>query len=233
MDKSVSDAMARPKLAIPLGLVALGVMALSIDLSVSRRCVAGEFRGLHRFLEQIEPFGQPPGAIIISLALWTCGALSGPESLRVVLAPIGAGLSADLLKLLVARARPYHFFQIHAEDTAATVLDTFADWLPMFSGGSRMQGCPSAHTAFVTGFCVALSRMFPQGKPLFAVVAALVALQRIEGGAHFVSDTLWGGAVGYWVGTCWMDATSRWRPARSHGEFDSNPGSGVTPAQTV
>ena len=229
MDNSVSAIAPRQSLAIPLGLMALGVLALGVDLEVSRRCVAGEFRGLHRFLEQIEPFGQPPGAVIIVLALWTCGALSGRGALRVVLAPIGAGLSADVLKLLVARARPYHFFQNQGEAAAAAVLDTFGGWLPLFSGGSRMQGCPSAHTAFVTGFCVALSRMFPQGRLLFAVVAALVALQRIEGGSHFLSDTLWGGAVGYLIGNVWMDASSRWMSADSRSQFDSNPGSANPP----
>ncbi|MFN9374921.1 MAG: phosphatase PAP2 family protein [Planctomycetaceae bacterium] len=233
MEKPVSATHPRQSLVIPLGLMVLGGLALFVDLAISRRCVAGEFRGLHRFLEQIEPFGQPPGAIIISLALWTCGALSGRDSLRVVIAPIGAGLSADVLKLLVARARPYHFFQNWGEAAAATVFETFGGWLPMFSGGSRMQGCPSAHTAFVTGFCVALSRMFPQGRLLFAVVAALVALQRIEGGAHFLSDTLWGGAVGSLIGTLWMDASSRWMSAASRDEFDPNPGSAKPPAQTA
>ena len=67
MDNSVSAIAPRQSLAIPLGLMALGVLALGVDLEVSRRCVAGEFRGLHRFLEQIEPFGQPPGAVIIVL----------------------------------------------------------------------------------------------------------------------------------------------------------------------
>lgn len=233
MDKPVSAAVPRQSLTIPLGLFALGVLALFIDLAVSRRCVAGEFRGLHRFLEQIEPFGQPPGAIIVSLALWTCGALSGRDSLRVVLAPIGAGLAADVLKLLVARARPYHFFETQGEAAAATVLETFGGWLPMFSGGSRMQGCPSAHTAFVTGFCLALSRMFPQGRLLFAVVAALVALQRIEGGAHFLSDTLWGAAVGYLFGTLWMNASCRWMSEGSRHEFDVRPGSTDSPADVA
>jgi membrane-associated phospholipid phosphatase len=231
MDKTFPAGSERRSLAIPLGLVALGGLALSIDLAVSRRCVAEDFRLAHRFLEQVEPFGQPPGAIIISLALWTCGALSRRDSLRVVLAPIASGLTADFLKLLVARSRPYHFFRITPEDTATTVFDTFQGWLPLFSGGSRLQSCPSAHTAFVTGFCVALSRLFPGGRLLFAVVATLVALQRIEGGAHFVSDTLWGGAVGYCIGTWWMTISSHSGSDGSVEEFDSQ---GMeSPAQTV
>jgi len=230
MDKTLPAVSELRSLAIPLVLIALGGVALAADLAVSRRCVAGSFRGVRHFLEQIEPFGQPPGAVIISLGLWTCGALSRRDSLRVVLAPMAAGLTADILKLLVARARPYHFFRITPEEAATSVFDTFQGWLPLFSGGSRLQGCPSAHTAFVTGFCVALSRLFPGGRVVFAAVAMLVALQRIEGGAHFLSDTLWGGAVGYWVGNWWMNVSSRTRPDESGQPSDSPSGSTESPA---
>lgn len=211
----------RPWVRVVATLAVCGGMALAVDLPLSRWCFAGGLRGLHRFLEQVEPFGQPPGVVIICLALWLCGASSGRDAFRIAVAAIGSGLSADVLKLIWARARPYHFFEGIEGDLSLTVFDTFRGWFPLLSGGSRLQGCPSAHTAFVTGFCVALSQFFPRGRVLFAVVASLVALQRIEGGAHFLSDTLWGGAVGYGIAHLWLQATRR---STREAAVESTPG---------
>jgi membrane-associated phospholipid phosphatase len=206
---SDTDTRNRTWMGVPVALVLCGILALAVDLPLSRFCVSGGLRWLHRFLEQVEPFGQPPGVVIICLALCLCGACGGRDAFRIAMSAIGAGLSADVLKLFWLRARPYHFFEVIEGDGRLTVFDTFRGWLPFFSGGSRLQGCPSAHTAFVTGFCVALCRFFPRGRPVFIVVASLVALQRIEGGAHFLSDTLWGGALGYGISHLWLAATQR------------------------
>jgi membrane-associated phospholipid phosphatase len=99
----------------------------------------------------------------------------------------------DLLKLCVARVRPRHF------DFQGSVFDTFSDLLPGSGGGSHVQSWPSGHTATAVGFCLALSAVFPQGKWLFRALAALVALQRIESGAHYLSDTLFAAGVAYVV----------------------------------
>ncbi len=51
------------------------------------------------------------------------------------------------------------------------------------------------------GFCLALSTVFPRGRWLFISLAVLVALQRIESGSHYLSDTLFAAAVanGVWI----------------------------------
>ena len=49
------------------------------------------------------------------------------------------------------------------------------------------------------GFCLALWAVFPKGRWLFLVLTGLVALQRIEAGAHFLSDTLFAASVAYAV----------------------------------
>jgi membrane-associated phospholipid phosphatase len=46
-----------------------------------------------------------------------------------------------------------------------------------------------------------LSWLYPNGRRLFPLVAALVACQRIEASAHFLSDVLCGAAIGYLVAT--------------------------------
>lgn len=196
-----------PTRVIPALLLA-GMAALAVDVPLSRFChVEHGARFAHNFLEHLEPFGQPAGVVVICGALLLCDATRGRQAVRIALAAIGSGLAADVVKLLVARARPYHFFTLPGEGVQETVLNSFRGLLPFLSGGSRLQSCPSAHTAFVTGFCLGLWATYPKGRWLFLLVAVLVALQRIEGGAHFLSDTLWGAAVGY-LFCLWLYAPS-------------------------
>ena len=68
---------------------------------------------------------------------------------------------------------------------------------------------PSAHAASAVGLAVALSRFYPQGRPLFVGLAVLACLQRMTSGAHFLSDVLAGAAIGYLfahacVGNGWL-----------------------------
>lgn len=186
-----------PRRVVPV-LLLLGGLALAIDLPVARafhRGQAGE--RVHEVLAHVEPFGQPTGMVIICVGLWLCDRRYGVRMLRVALSAIGSGMFANLLKLCIARYRPGPFLDSLSAGAAPTVWESFQGWFPLWLAGSRLQSCPSAHTAFTTGFGVALWALFPPGRRLFALVVALVALQRIEGASHFVSDTFWGAAAGY------------------------------------
>ena len=198
-----------------LSLVVTGLLALSVDVPLSHAMVKGEsLKPLHRFLESIEPFGQPPAVIAVSLAMLLCGGVRRGAGFRIAAGGLLAGLAVDLLKLCVARVRPRHFsFQ-------GTVVDTFSGLFPGSGAGSHMQSWPSGHTATAVGFCLALSAVFPGGRWLFRVLAALVALQRIESGAHYLSDTLFAASAAFAVHVMvfgrgpvgrWFDAIeSRW-----------------------
>jgi len=176
-------------------LLTAGAAALAVDVGLARVCHREKLLAVtHKVLEQIEPFGQPTALLIICAAIALCDPNRGRFAVRIALAAIGSGLSADVVKLLIARIRPYH---MTAEEFTQPVWSTFRGVLPLLSGGSRLQSCPSAHSAFVTGFCLALWSAYPAGRWLFTLVAVAVALQRIESGAHFLSDTCWGAAVGY------------------------------------
>jgi membrane-associated phospholipid phosphatase len=105
---------------------------------------------------------------------------------------LGAGMAANGLKLLVARWRPRQF------DFAGTVQDTFGRVLAFGAGGSAQQSFPSAHAATAVGLTIALSWLYPRGRWLFAALAVLVVCQRVESGAHYLSDALVGLAIG-WV----------------------------------
>jgi membrane-associated phospholipid phosphatase len=170
--------------------VVAGLLAFLIDVPVSRAMVHDHaLQHLHRFLEMIEPFGQPTAVIAVSLAVLLCGEARRATGFRVAAGALLPGLAVDVLKLCVARVRPRHF------DFQGSVLDTFSGLLPGSGAGSHFQSWPSGHTATAVGFCLALSAVFPQGRWLFRALAALVALQRIESGAHYLSDTLFATGV--------------------------------------
>lgn len=101
---------------------------------------------------------------------------------------LGAGLIADLCKLILARQRPY------AADLAEPAAKTFGVWLPSFtmeSGyGAAWQSMPSGHAATAVGLAIALSVAYPRGRWLFAAFAVLAAVQRLQANAHFLSDVL-------------------------------------------
>jgi membrane-associated phospholipid phosphatase len=172
------------------GLFALaGILALAIDVPLSQALFSEKsLHWLHGFLESVEPFGQPSAVIAVSLGVVMCGGVRRGSGFRIAAGALLSGLAVLLLKLCVARVRPRHF------NFEGTVLDTFSGILPG-SSGSHLQSWPSGHTATAVGFCLALSAVFPKGRWLFRVLAVLVALQRIESGAHYLSDTLFAASV--------------------------------------
>jgi len=193
--RSISRAATRSEIAagpwaIWSVLVVAGFLALTVDVPLSRAIVQGQsLKSLHRFLEMIEPFGRPPAVIAVSLAVVLCGGIRRGAGFRIAAGALLSGLAVDLLKLSMGRIRPRHF------DFQGTVFDTFTGLLPGSGAGSHMQSWPSGHTGTAVGFCLALSAVFPEGRWLFRVLAALVALQRIESGAHYLSDTLFAASV--------------------------------------
>jgi membrane-associated phospholipid phosphatase len=187
-------------------LVAAGFLALGVDVALSRIMVHGHaihWQGpqrewVHDFLGSFEPFGQPPAIIAVSLAVYLCGGRRRGTAWRIAGSFLLASLAANAVKLCVARVRPNSFFTQHV-GFGGTVLDTFQGIFWGTAGGHKYQSFPSAHTTVAVAFALALSAVFPRGRWLFATLAGLVALQRIECGAHYLSDTLFAASLAYAV----------------------------------
>ena len=97
----------------------------------------------------------------------------------------GAGLTADLMKLVFTRVRPYQVGNLW--DNFASHLPMLAD--PLASGLTpEVRSFPSGHAATAAGLAIALSRLYPKGIPLFALFAGLAAVQRVVSTAHFARD---------------------------------------------
>jgi len=200
---------------VPGLLLALGAVALSIDGPVARWMAARLIRGdAADALGLSEFFGHGFGALMVILAVHQLDPLHRPMVPRLLAASLGAGLAADVVKLVVARFRPRAF------DLSNGALESFTAWFPLGRGGPGVQSFPSAHTATAVGLALALAWLYPRGRRLFAVLALLVAAQRLQCGAHFLSDTLIGASVGWLFalavlpGGMWSGWFDRWEVRR-------------------
>jgi len=174
---------------------------------------------LKETIEAAECFGHGSGVAMILLACFLIDLPRRPFLPRVGFACVGASVLANMLKMLIARTRPGSF-GFHSSDFA----DTFGQWLPLLQAGAPMQSFPSAHTATATAFAVTLAWLYPRGRWLFALLAVLVGMQRIQGAAHFLSDVAFGAAAGWLVALLVLRfpplsglfaAFERWRTSRT------------------
>ena len=191
-------------LPLVLVLAAACIAAFAVDVAV-----LNWVRGIHlpsesrKLIELSEVFGHGIGIAAICLTMFVLDKEKRRCLPRLLACSLGAGITANVVKMMVARTRPRdHEFQ--------SVWESFNGFLPGIafdSGGlgSSIQSFPSGHSATAAGLAVGLSFLYPQGRVLFAVFACLAAVQRIEASAHFLSDTLAGAAVGCLFAACCID----------------------------
>jgi membrane-associated phospholipid phosphatase len=169
----------------------MGVVALALDVPLATWVRAGKCPGaLQKLLALSELPGHGLGVVFVVLIIGVLDPWHRYAIPRILAAAFGSGLLADLLKLVVARARPGSF------DLHGSGLDTFSQWFPLLRGGSAQQSFPSSHTATAAGLAIVLVSFYPRGRWLFPALVVLVAGQRVLDQFHFLSDTFWGAAVG-------------------------------------
>ena len=207
---ALAFALARWRWVWPLVFVAAGAVAFAIDVPVAYAVVkAKAFYWMRRPLQSAEPFGEVAGVLLILVSIYLLDPCRRLKLPRILAAALAAGLVADFAKLFVSRVRPYKLnFKLGTPDC----WDTFTGWLPMGIGRSYSQSFPSAHTATAVAFAIVLAALYPRGRWFFPSVAFLVALQRVETGAHYVSDVLFGAAIGVCCGLVFVSGTrvSEW-----------------------
>ena len=174
--------------------IAVFAAALPLDCGLAQWCLAGNVPHLLRDpLKLCAVFGHGLMAAVVLLAMYQLDP-SRRRALWWVLACVAlSGLAANGAKLLVARTRPGGFDFQHG------VWATFGHWLP---ATSVAQSFPSGHTATAAGLALALAALYPRGRWLFLLLVVLVGCQRIECGAHFLSDVLAGAAASCLVVAC-------------------------------
>jgi membrane-associated phospholipid phosphatase len=176
-------------------LLAAAAAALSIDVPLARWFVDRHYPGsLGKLFDLAEVFGHGLGVAMILLAVHQFDRRRRRALPRVVAGVLAAGLSADVVKLVLERFRPSVFQDLYP--AGGSVWDTFVCWLPGTGAGSAGQSFPSGHVATAVGLAIGLGWLYRDGRLLLVVLVALLACQRMAAGAHFASDALSGAAVG-------------------------------------
>ncbi len=171
----------------------LGLAALPLDLPIARWFHDGHCPAeILRWLSFAETYAHGFGVACILLTVFVLDAGRRRLMPRALAIALGAGVTANLLKLSVVRARP-HEFNLGGD---YSVLDTFGQWLPLHHVVSGDRSFPSGHMATAVGLTAALVWLLPRGRYLFPLFAILAGCQRMSSGSHYLSDVVWGAAVG-------------------------------------
>jgi membrane-associated phospholipid phosphatase len=187
-------------------LLGCAVAAFSVDCSVAQWFHESRRLGHLHYLRDLanisEVFGRAECVLLVAVLMWQLDRSRRWAVPGVAATALLSGLAADGVKMLIARARPHSF------DFLGSVWSSFGPWLPLGSLGSASQSFPSAHTATAVGLAISLICIYPAVRGLLCVLPLLVAYQRLDSGAHFLSDALCGAAVGFLVATLALRA--RW-----------------------
>ena len=100
-----------------------------------------------------------------------------------------SGVVTFLLKIFVHRTRPY----------LAGIVTT----LPSLQEASHIIwnfSFPSSHAMVIFSTIPLIWKKFPRFKYLWIIFAILVAFSRVYFGLHFLSDVIFGGIMGYFIG---------------------------------
>lgn len=195
----------RNTLLLAGGLALAGALVVPFDGPVAHFFIGGGCPGeLDKLFDLSEVFGHGTGAFLIILSVLVLDPRGWRVAAWLAGATYGGGMGANVLKMLVARTRP------NAVVGEIVGWDTFQTWFPLLTTDRTGQSFPSGHMATATGLAVGLATLYPRGRWLFAAFAVLAGCQRIESGAHFPSDVLWGAAVGLLVGTAVMQVYGEW-----------------------
>jgi membrane-associated phospholipid phosphatase len=120
--------------------------------------------------------------------------------LVAVPALIASGLIARVFKILIGRPRP------------STITDGLAQWAPSFS--AAFNSFPSGHAASAFTFAAVLAAVLPSWRGALYASAAVIAFSRVGVDAHFLSDVVAGGLLGWATGRLAMGIAERRRPVR-------------------
>jgi membrane-associated phospholipid phosphatase len=123
----------------------------------------------------------------------------------VLLAPITAGIAAELLKYTIGRARPVD---------QGVLIDAGYHFRPLLGGFRDAQnlGMPSSHAAVAFAGAFVLAQHISQLRLPMLALAIGCAYTRIASGAHFPTDTLAGAAIGWLSARAFQALTRRIHP---------------------
>jgi len=180
-------------------LAAITPASFFVDMQLARWAFAQGLPGdLKHIVQFAETFAHGSGVFLILLAAAALDPRSWRVLPRLAIGAYGAGLLADVLKIVLARRRPNVSDVMNIE-----VWDSFLGFFAWRDAASwhealsrDIQSFPSGHAATAAGLACAMCRLYPRATWFFAGITVLACFQRIAYQAHYLSDVLAGAAVG-------------------------------------
>ena len=180
-------------------LLFLFPVSFFFDLEIANACRRKGLPGeLKRIVNLSEVFAHGYGIAGIILTLLILLPSLKKKLFRVAACAAIPGIVVTVAKVVFARMRPNSI----DEKLPESVWQTFEGFCPFLTSGDHhllldrsLQSFPSGHSTAAVGFAIGLSWLFPRGKWAFATFAILAIAQRINCGAHFLSDTIAGAFI--------------------------------------
>ncbi|MEY3023573.1 MAG: hypothetical protein RJA16_399 [Planctomycetota bacterium] len=149
--------------------------------------------------------GRSNWTFIAAGAVLLIGVVTGRRRLAggalLLIATVGAtGILANLVKVLVGRARPK---LIDDEGHLA---------FTPFSIGYDWNSFPSGHATTAMAIAGTFWVLDPSRRWLWLALGVSVAMTRVAVGAHYAGDIVAGGVLGWWVAIVMSRSTDRWWP---------------------
>lgn len=168
---------------------------------------------VRRELNAWQQYGQGFALAVVALLIWTLDRARRRRLLDLLAGVLIGQLVAQGGKLLVGRPRPRGVFA-----DAGTILGPLGEYpVPDGAGGWRLThaweaaraggggvdlwSMPSSHTLMAWVLSAFLGAVYPRARWVVFGLAALVGVARVLTGAHWASDVVVGGAVGYTIGS--------------------------------
>jgi membrane-associated phospholipid phosphatase len=187
----------RQTLAVTAGLVAIAALTLDIPLGMSARELPAFTR---EFGRDITDVGKSGWILFLSAfvviagtaAWWKNRTRKGIRALMysnlaayLFLSVALSGLSANIIKRIIGRARPIYF-----DDLGPFHFSAFS--------GSRFESFPSGHSTTIGALFMAFALLAPRYRIAFFLLAVFLGMTRVIVGAHYPSDVIAGLAYGGW-----------------------------------
>lgn len=195
--------------AVPIAVITLAYFLIPLDGAIDKALHGASFPGdIRRELQALQQYGQGSVSVLLAIAI----ALLAPGRLRQLwvwgIAAALTGIVTTLLKMGLGRPRPRMQepydptlflgpFGQYPHTGKDGVIRLVHSWDITAGISSDLWSMPSSHTAFAFVASTVLAAMFPRLRWLVFPLAALVGFARLLFDAHYLSDVLVGGAVGY------------------------------------
>jgi len=190
-------------IAIGIGLLLLAVVLSKFDVEIVKAADPADWPGdLKRLFALAELFAHTFGIILIIFGVWNLSPNRRKFIPRLIACAAFPSITAQLIKLCVARYRPTTYLDEQLipcwpESTDVTWVGAGTD--VAMNVQYATQSFPSAHSAIVCGMAIGLSYVFPRGRNLFFCVAVIASVQRIIFFAHWPSDVAVGASLGFLI----------------------------------